>query len=221
MSFLKRLSSMLPLRIQQKLKRLHFARQIHSGRFTTSEPEYAHLEEWVTSGDWVIDVGANVGHYTVQLSRLAGPSGRVLAFEPVRDTFELLAHIVSITEASNVSLFNVAASYQIGIAGMSAPQFASGLTNYYMAHLTRGDTEFNVLTIPIDSLIPPKRVTLIKIDVEGHELQALRGMQALLQRDAPRLIVEGRSMEVESFLIGLGYQFIELKGSPNRVFEKA
>lgn len=220
MSWLKKLSSMLPLRTQQKLKRLHYTRQVGLGRFTTSEPEYAHLNEWVASGDWVIDVGANVGHYTARLSRLVGSSGRVLAFEPVRDTFELLASIVSVTNAHNVSLFNAAASSEFGIAGMSIPLFTTGLTNYYMAHLTGNDSKFNVLTVPIDALMPPTRVTLIKIDVEGHELQALHGMRALLLRDAPRLIVEGRSKDVESFLIGLGYRFMELKGSPNRVFEK-
>ena len=216
--WLKRLSSALPLRAQQELKRFHFAHQIRSGRFQTSEPEYARLGEWVTAGGWVIDVGANVGHYTARLSQLVGPTGRVLAFEPVPETFELLAANMAAAGARNVTLFNVAASTQIGVAGVSLPHFSSGLTNYYMAGITSGEGEFKVLTAPVDSVMPSARVSLVKIDVEGHELQALRGMRALLQRDRPRLIVEGASPEVETFLRELGYTFAELPGSPNRLF---
>ena len=216
--WLKRLSSALPLRTQQGLKRFHFAHQIRSGRFATAEPEYARLGEWVAAGDWVIDVGANVGHYTARLSQLVGPTGRVLAFEPVPETFELLAANVAVAGARNVSLFNVAASTQIGVAGVSLPHFSSGLTNYYMAGITSGDGEFKVLTVPLDSVMPSARIALVKIDVEGHELQALRGMRALLQRDLPRLLVEGASPEVETFLRELGYTFTELPGSPNRLF---
>ncbi len=219
--WLKRLSSALPLRTQQELKRLHFAHEIRCGRFHTSEPEYGRLSEWVTSGDWVIDVGANVGHYTARLAQLVGPTGRVLAFEPVPETFELLASNMAVTGARNVSLFNVAASEQMGVAGIALPHFDSGLTNYYMAGITSGDGEFKVLTVPLDRMIPSARIALVKIDVEGHELQALRGMRTLLQRDLPRLIVEGASRDVEAFLGELGYAFTELAGSPNRLFSAA
>lgn len=217
--WLKALSSRLPLRTQQKLKRWHFTHQLRTGQFITSEPEYRRLDDWVAPGDWVIDVGANVGHYTARLSRLVGPTGRVMAFEPVPETFEILASLISAAGAHNVSLFNIAASAEVGVAGVSLPRFTSGLTNYYMATLTSGGGEFNVLTLPLDALMPPKPVSLVKIDVEGHELQALQGMQTLLRRDQPRLIVEGRSEDVAAFLTGLGYRFVELEGSPNRVFE--
>lgn len=218
MYWLKKLSSTLPPRVQQNLKRMHFAHQIRGGHFATSEPEFAHLPEWVAAGDWVIDVGANVGHYTVRLSRLVSRAGRVLAFEPVPQTFELLSANMAVAGAQNVSLFNAAASAQMGSAAISMPKFGSGLTNYYMAGITAGEGELNVMTIPIDNVMPPKRVSLVKIDVEGHELQALCGMRELLRRDRPRLIVEGVSQEVEAFLTELGYTFFEYPGSPNRVF---
>ena len=217
--WLKRISSVLPLHTQQNLKRRRFARQIRTGRFRTSEPEYARLGQWVQPGDWVIDVGANVGHYAVRLSQLVGPSGRVLAFEPVPETFELLASDIAACGTRNVSLFNVAVSAGMRVAGITLPRFATGLTNYYMAELTDRGGAFDVLTVPLDALMPPERVSLVKLDVEGHEMQALLGMQGLLRRDHPRLIVEGRSSEVATFLVEIGYQFSELDGSPNRVFE--
>lgn len=215
----KRILSALPVRTQQHLKRFHFGRQIRSGRFVTAEPEYWRLGEWVALGDWVLDVGANVGHYALRLSRLVGPTGRVLAFEPVPETFELLASDVAAAGAHNVSLFNVAASAQIGAAGISLPRFNTGLTNYYMAGLTESGGAFEVLTVPLDALLPPRRISLVKVDVEGHELPALMGMQAILRRDRPRLIVEGAANEVAGFLRELGYRFYVLEGSPNRVFE--
>lgn len=221
MYWLKRLSSALPLRVQQNMKRVHFAHQIRSGRFTTSEPEYARLQQWIAPGDWVVDVGANVGHYAIRLSSLVGPSGRVLAFEPVPETFELLAANLSTAGARNASLFNAALSAAIGAAGISLPCFETGLTNYYMAGLTGDRGAFEVLTVPLDALLPPRRISLVKLDVEGHELQALRGMRQLLARDHPRLIVEGRSEEVAALLGELGYRFFELEGSPNRVFESS
>jgi hypothetical protein len=58
----------------------------------------------------------------------------------------------------------------------------------------------------------------VKLDVEGHELPALRGMKELLRRDHPRLIVEGRSEDVLAFLRDLGYHYEDDPSSPNRVF---
>ncbi len=96
-SGMKRAAAALPLAWQQELKRLHYRRQISRGTFATDEPEYAILDSLVLPGSLVIDVGANVGHYTKKLSDLAGSRGRVIAFEPVPDTFSLLA--------ANVALF--------------------------------------------------------------------------------------------------------------------
>lgn len=218
---LQTLSSWLPHRAQQWLKRLHFGLQLRSGRFRTPEPEYAELPSWVREGDWVVDVGANVGHYTVRLSGLVGPSGRVLAFEPVPDSFELLTSNLAVARARNVSLFNVAISSGEDLVGISVPRFGSGLLNYYEAKLTIPGGSLDVLTLPLDSVMPPRRVSLIKIDVEGHEVKALLGMRELLRRDHPRLVVEGTSSEVVELLAGLGYSGERLGTSPNTIYTPA
>ena len=72
MTLLKRVAAHLPARWQTELKRVHFGRQITQGNFFTSEPEYKLLPELISPGDWVIDIGANVGHYTKRLSELVG-----------------------------------------------------------------------------------------------------------------------------------------------------
>jgi FkbM family methyltransferase len=223
--WLKSLASRFPRRVQQELKRVRFRRQLRSGTFVTAEPEYARLGDWIAEGDWVVDVGANVGHYTVRLSQLVGDDGRVLAFEPVPETFELLAANLSFVGAHNVSLFNVAASASSALVSLSIPQFPSGLANFYCAGLTstlpwphKPEADFKVLTLALDTLVIPQRVTLVKLDVEGHELSALRGMEQLLRRDRPRLIVESATGDICRFLGDLRYESLQLPESPNRVF---
>jgi FkbM family methyltransferase len=218
---LKRLASRLPLRHQQWLKRIHFGRQIRKGTFKTGEREFARLAEWVGDGDWVLDIGANVGHYTGRLSELVGASGRVIAFEPVPQTFELLAANAALFPSRNVTLLNVAASETTEVVGISIPMFETGLENYYVAHLVREGAELQVLCLTVDSLNIPRPVSLSKIDVEGHELSVLKGMENLIRRDYPVLIVEGRDAEVASYLESFGYVFEEAEGSPNRVFKYA
>ena len=88
---LKRFAAMLPNSWQHELRRRHFQRQIRLGRFHTDEKEYALLDTLLGEGDWALDIGANVGHYTMRMAELVGPSGRVIALEPVPDTFSLLA----------------------------------------------------------------------------------------------------------------------------------
>jgi len=103
------------------------------GHFETDEAEYAKLGQWVEPRDWVLDVGANVGHYSRKLSELVGRNGRVFSFQPVPQTFEILGANMACWPVSNVTLFNVAASDVMGTMGMSIPSFDTGLQNYYMA----------------------------------------------------------------------------------------
>jgi len=217
-SILKRLISYLPISFQQKLKRGHFSRQIRNGTFESNESEFKRLEEWVNSGNWVLDIGANVGQYTAKFSKLVGPAGRVIAFEPVPRTFEILAANMAQLPTQNVTLINAAASDSMRIAGITIPKFDTGLDNFYMANLTKEPTDLSVLCLPVDALNIPERITLIKADVEGHEISALKGMEQLLRRDKPVLIVEGYIDEVADYLSTLGYSFQTDKGSSNRIY---
>lgn len=219
MTVSKRIAAQLPAGVQHELKRLKYWLQIRTGRFFTGEPEFAIAADLVGPGDWVIDVGANVGHYTKRFSELAGPSGRVLAFEPVPETFALLAANVRQFAHRNVTLLNAAASDRTERVGMSIPNFASGLANYYEAHLSPPvDAGLAVMSLGVDSLGIGHRIALVKIDAEGHEASVLEGMKFLLSRDRPVLIVETGSSDVVSSLQSLGYAWEQLPGSPNLLF---
>jgi FkbM family methyltransferase len=219
MSLLKRIASQLPNPLQQEMKRMRFARQLSKNTFTTEEPEFKRLSEWVGAGDWVLDIGANVGHYACRLSELVGLNGRVFAFEPMPATFELLAANAARFQHPNVTLLNVAASDTSGIVGMQVPHFDSGLSNYYMANISSTEADMSVVCMEIDALRITHPVRFAKLDVEGHELSALKGMRAVLERFHPVMIIEGASQEVADYLTQFGYSFKYEKGSPNRVFE--
>lgn len=217
-ALLKRTVARLPRQWQIGLKRRWYARQIRRNSFATDEPEYARLAEWVHPGDWVLDVGANVGHYTKRLSELAGADGRVVALEPTPATFSLLAANVTCFLHANVTLLNAAASDVCHPVRLSVPKFESGLDNFYEARLDPSNGTLPVLAIALDALPFPHRISLVKIDAEGHELSVLKGMKNLLARDHPVLIVETGSNEVVQWLRALGYGHTALPGSPNLVF---
>lgn len=218
---LRRLAAHLPVRWQQELKRRYFSRQIRANSFRTGEPEYDLLSSLVSAGDWVLDIGANVGHYTMRLSELVGENGRVISFEPVPETFELLARHAAMAPCKNISLINAAASASVGLSTMSIPKFEDvALRNYYRARLSADEARSNlhVLRLPVDSLALPNTIRLVKVDTEGHELSVLVGMKRLLERDRPTVIAEDGDPEVVRFLEALGYASEKLANSCNRLF---
>lgn len=218
MNILRKIASHLPLSWQQELKRLHYRRQITQDAFRTEEPEFGMLEQLISAGDWVIDIGANVGHYSKKFSDLVGPRGRVIAVEPVPDTFGLLAANVSLFKWSNVTLLNMAASNRTTIVGMEIPHHDGGAINYYQANVVCGESSLQVMTVALDSLEIEHRISLIKIDAEGHDPVVVEGGLRLLARDHPALIIETSSPQVFEQLAELRYTSEKLKDSPNTLF---
>jgi FkbM family methyltransferase len=214
----KRVASFLPSWWQFALRRCWYTWQFRLGLFQSPEPEFHKLAEWVSEGDCVLDIGANLGVFTAALSQLVGPRGHVLAFEPVPETFRLLAFNSRLFAYPNVTLFNAAASDRSGLVGMEMPFSGTGLPDIYLAHIVDKPTGRRVFALPIDALRIPTKVSFIKIDVEGHELSVLKGMEKLLTEQGPLLVVEGNDLAVKEFLHSLGYADFRHDGSPNTVF---
>jgi FkbM family methyltransferase len=216
MSALKRIASSLPASLRDDFKRWHFRRQMRAGTFIANEPEIDLISQVVKSGDVVIDVGANVGAYALHMSKCAGPQGRVIAFEPMLETFSHLAAVVKHADAYNITLLNIAASDVHGFAMMDLPNYDGGHSNYYQAAISDSG-KYRVMCAPIDSITLPK-VKLIKVDAEGHDLNVLKGAQSLIRRDHPVLIVEGTADgDIADWLRDEGYRISRAKDSPNIV----
>jgi FkbM family methyltransferase len=217
----KKVIARLPQAWQQNLKKWHFRRQIMRDQFKSPEPEYPLLHTFVGEGEWAIDIGANVGHYTARLSSLVGATGRVFSFEPIAETFEVLAANSLLFPHRNITLLNMAVSDKAGLVGFEIPHWDTGLKNYYEAHIAASESSVLVFCCTLDSFEFRQRIGLVKIDAEGHELSILVGMRRLLERDHPVLIIEAGDRDgLVGCLSPFGYSVDHLPQSPNLLFRR-
>ena len=192
--------ALLPNFLQSSVRSYHHHRQLKRGVFRSPESEWDRLAEWVKAGDTVLDIGANVGHYTCKLSELTGADGRVFAFEPVPDTFAALASNVRGLPQRNVTLFNAAVGDSSELVGFHVPTQAGGS---YLAHVDP-TAKLKCFVLAVDALDLPGRVSFIKIDAEGHEPNVLAGLVNLLKRDRPVVLLE-KNAQAQAMLVELGY----------------
>jgi FkbM family methyltransferase len=186
------------------------------GRFD-KEPEFLLLPRFVHPGDWVLDIGANVGYYTMYLSDLVGNDGHVFAFEPILDTSEILSSAARFLSRRNITIFNAAVSEKSELLRFMIDKSKSGLPNYFEARSSPTGTDI-VFAVNIDAFEIPRRVAFVKIDTEGAERAVLRGMNTLIERDHPVLLIEGDE-SLQSDLSRFGYRCLaRLPGSPNLLF---
>lgn len=212
----KILAAYFPNLWQRAIRSWHYRRQMKKGRFVSNEPEFALIHQYLGLGDWAIDVGANIGVYTKRFSDLVGSTGRVIAFEPIPETFALLTGNMEWLRVQNVTLLNAAASNETQVVGMDVSNFDTGLPNHHCATLSSGAEDFRVMTMAIDALSLP-RVKILKIDAEGHDREVLLGAMRLIARDLPLLIVESIPQDIEDQLAQLNYRSARLPNSPNTI----
>jgi FkbM family methyltransferase len=143
-----------------------------------------------------------------------GSTGQVFSFEPIVDTFEILQAVISKAHLSNVRSFNAALGSQPAEHEMVIPDLG-GFTGYYWAHFAQsGDAgrREKVKVLTLDELWKAntiKRLNFIKCDVEGGELEVIRGGLELIGSQLPGWLLEvSRETSDELFRIfkGFGYQ---------------
>jgi FkbM family methyltransferase len=200
-------------RLQHKIRRFYVARQVINNR-GSSETEIRVLKFLVSSGDSVIDVGANVGAYTKELASLAGPRGWVYAFEPVSENYDILVTVIRKACLSNVRSFHAALGLKSGYGEVTIPDL-EGFRGYYWAHLAKpGDLgrREKVEVFALDELwktgtVP--HIDFVKCDVEGGELEVIQGGIEVVRSQCPGWLLEVSrqgSSEVFQLLRGLGYR---------------
>lgn len=144
--------------------------------------ETALLASLIRPGHLVVDIGANIGYYTLVFARAVGPDGHVIAFEPDPDNFRLLAHNVRSNGYRNVTLVPRAVSDKAGSASLFLSAANRGDHRLYDSH--DGRESRAVETVTLDEVLAGWHLPLdlIKMDIQGSEAMALRGMTATLQR---------------------------------------
>jgi len=151
---------------------------LHNGCFEPLETEL--VMRIVRPGDVVLDLGANIGYYTLLFARLVGESGKVIAFEPDPNNFRLLQKNIYANGYRNVILFNKAVADTQGTMRLFLCEDNKGDHRLYDSGDNR--TVISVETTTVDAAIAPltDRVDLIKMDIQGSEPRALRGMRHTL-----------------------------------------
>jgi FkbM family methyltransferase len=146
----------------------------------------------VRPGDRVLDVGANLGWYSLNIARLHGGSVRVDAFEPIPGTFRELARNVRLNGASNVAVHNFALSDRPGSLRflVDPATSVSAVASPEGAAESLEEVQCEVRTVDGFVVEEGIRVDFIKCDVEGAELLVLRGGLECLRRDRPVVFAE-------------------------------
>ena len=148
------------------------------------------LDALVGPGDTVVDVGANIGYNTLYVAKRVGPSGRVYALEPAQDNISILYANLFANDLRHVVVLPYAAGKERAILRFYLRGDVSAVNSLYQDNFYHPITRtVEVLSVPLDDLIPTTP-SLVKIDVEGGEIEVLQGMSRMLQSPALRLIVE-------------------------------
>lgn len=165
----------------------HIGEAIYANAFEREERDL--LDQIITPGLTVLDIGANLGFYTCLFARKAGPAGRVVSFEPTPSTFGLLEQNVRLNGLDGiVECRNCGLSDKEGIAHMSVFSEGKDVYNSFRADDAHNDGPvpdiIEVATTTLDQCLDTldvKRGCFIKIDVEGFEHQVIMGGRNHLQ----------------------------------------
>jgi len=207
---------MIKKRLLTLFHRLPAGLKLFLRSFKNHEPELYLLDRLVNKSSLVVDVGANKGAYTYALCRIVGSKGKVVAFEPIhelaadlRDACSQLKFPVEVDESC--------LSSETGEGELCIPFDGNEMLSGY-ASLGRHQDNEQVRKVNVDTLDHflkdrQKRISFIKCDVEGHELEVFKGAIDILQKDRPNLLIEIEQRHVSApiadhftFFDGMGYQ---------------
>jgi FkbM family methyltransferase len=179
----------------------------------TYEREQTRLfDAHISPGATVLDVGAHVGYYTMLSAVLAGPTGRVVAFEPNPTNAHFLRRHVEINRLGNVEVDEAAVSDRTGTGRFD---FGSGSGTGSLS----ASGAIEVCTVTLDEVCANRSLTpsAVKIDVEGAEVSVLRGGLGTLRRAQPVIFLSTHGAKVHreslDLLRGLGYALSPILGS--------
>jgi FkbM family methyltransferase len=183
------------------------------------EDEMYLLPFLIRSSDTVLDIGANFAYYTERLSKICS-HGKVVAFEPIPFTYSVSKRIISDWKLKNVNLHNLGVSDFNGEIEFEVPLQDFGAISAGQAHLTGRDNGLKEMerlytfsshqtikcrVVKLDDFLSDiQNLTFIKIDIEGAELSALKGMRQLLEKFRPVILIEIVPAFLKAFNIEVG-----------------
>jgi len=176
------------------------------------------INRQLQAGQLAVDVGAHKGGYLYWLRKGVGRTGRVVAFEPQPVLSAYLSSIVRKMGYGNVVIENKGVSSESGFFDLYIPD--NGKLSSPGARLDAGTEEDNTFrkvqieTVALDSYFQErkKKIALLKIDVEGHELEVFRGAEIILGEDRPLLLFECEQRHHQDLDIAEIFAFLKERG---------
>lgn len=197
---------------------------------TTYEPHVSAYVATLRPGDYFVDVGSNVGYFTLMAAARVGQGGAVIALEPEPRNLVRLRRNIALNPGVPITLLPIAAAAVSGTAtlhihphnegGHSLSGASRNVVSSTDAAIPHTITvEAHPLDVRVLPLLPPDRHILVKIDVEGFELEVLRGMVATLTTRDVEVICEVSENKAAlfDFLATHGYKVYALTGNRNEV----
>jgi FkbM family methyltransferase len=173
------------------------------------------LDAMLRPGDHFVDVGANIGYNALYAAARVGSSGRVTAIEPTPDTLSLLRAHIAGNQLHNVKVVAAAAGRRRETRRLFVRGAVSGVNSLYPDGCYGEPTSVAAVEVhPLDDVV--SRADVVKIDVEGAEIEVLEGMTGLIAQHHPIVIAEWHPALQQAagfeptalprWLLGRGYQ---------------
>jgi FkbM family methyltransferase len=193
------------------------------------EPTETHLvQRMVRAGDTTLDIGANIGYYTLLFARHVGSTGRVYAFEPEAENFSILQKNVATNDYANVIMENRAVWNTTTTLSLFLSEENKG--DHRAFGTDDGRRAVRVDAVRLDDYFAeiPGPVHVVKMDIQGAEYHALEGMTSLLRRSPeailftefwPRGLTQAGASPLAylQLLQDLGFALYEIQDDADRV----
>jgi FkbM family methyltransferase len=190
------------------------------------------------AGSCVLDIGANIGYYTLILSQKVGNTGSVFSFEPEESNFSVLKRNLRLNHTTNVTVFRLALNNESGTAYLGLSDSNMGdhrlLTQSSLSRGQEKRVRQMVEMTRLDDVLPDQesnRIRFIKMDVQGSEYHVLKGAERFLSNQAKNLVIlieydpellretSTDPVDLIALISRLGFRVFKLDDNANRIVE--
>ena len=224
--------------------KLSYVENVHGHKMYLDEADSLHLswggshepfetqffEDNVKPGDIIVDIGANIGYYTLYFAKKVTNQGHVYAFEPDPVNFELLNKNIEINKYKNITAINKAVSNTNEIIKLYICNENRGDHRTYDSHEGRDFVEINAAHLDDYFSDSERQIDLIKMDIQGAEFKAVQGMAGILKKSRNvKLVIEfwpyglalagADAKDLYSLLEELGFSIFEISEKSRSVRE--
>jgi FkbM family methyltransferase len=188
------------------------------------------VKDHVNKGEFVLDVGAHIGYYSLIMARCVGKNGKVFSFEPNPLNFNILKKNIEINEYQNIVLEEKAVSNKNGTTNLYLSKGNSGMHRIHPSKYC--EDVISVDVVKLNSYFNnqiTKKIRFIKIDAEGSELDVLEGLSDILKNSKIKIIMEfvpehiiehgSKPLDVLNFLNKYGFKIFIINEDKKKLEE--